>query len=83
MIVYNILVVIGFNDDPVVAGKGSAIFLHLAPCPIIAPTAGCVALAESDLRAALEQLGPGDSDSYRLDPYTRRCPEDAPSNSRT
>ena len=57
--VYNILVVIGFNDDPVVADKGSAIFLHLAH-PDYRPTAGCVALSESDLRAALEQLKPGD-----------------------
>jgi L,D-peptidoglycan transpeptidase YkuD (ErfK/YbiS/YcfS/YnhG family) len=56
---YDIVVVIGFNDDPVYAGKGSAIFLHLAR-PDYAPTAGCVAMAERDLRAALEQLQPGD-----------------------
>jgi L,D-peptidoglycan transpeptidase YkuD (ErfK/YbiS/YcfS/YnhG family) len=56
--VYNIIVVIGFNDDPVVKDKGSAIFLHLAR-PDFRPTAGCVALPESDLRAALEQLRPG------------------------
>jgi L,D-peptidoglycan transpeptidase YkuD (ErfK/YbiS/YcfS/YnhG family) len=58
--VYNIIVVIGFNDDPVVADRGSAIFLHLAR-PDYPPTAGCVALSESDLRAALEQLRPGDT----------------------
>ncbi len=57
--VYNIIAVIGFNDAPVAAGKGSAIFLHLAR-PDYAPTAGCVALTESDLRAALAQLRPGD-----------------------
>ena len=57
--VYDIVVVIGFNDDPVYAGKGSAIFLHLAK-PDYPPTAGCVALAEADLRAALEQFQPGD-----------------------
>ena len=56
---YDIVVVIGFNDDPVYAGKGSAIFLHLAK-PDFSPTAGCVALTEADLRAALEQLQPGD-----------------------
>ena len=56
---YDIIVVIGFNDDPVYTGKGSAIFLHLAK-PDYAPTAGCVALTEADLRAALEQLQPGD-----------------------
>ena len=56
---YDIVVVIGFNDDPVTAGAGSAIFLHLTK-PDYAPTAGCVALAEDDLLAALEQLQPGD-----------------------
>ena len=56
---YDLVAVIGFNDDPVVAGKGSAIFLHLAR-ENYPPTAGCVALKESDLRAALEQLRPGD-----------------------
>ena len=57
--VYDIIVVIGFNDDPVEPGKGSAIFLHLAR-PDYTPTAGCVALHEVDLRAALEQLASGD-----------------------
>jgi L,D-peptidoglycan transpeptidase YkuD (ErfK/YbiS/YcfS/YnhG family) len=56
---YDLVAVVGFNDDPVVPGKGSAIFLHLAK-PDYLPTAGCVALSEADLRAALAQLGPGD-----------------------
>jgi L,D-peptidoglycan transpeptidase YkuD (ErfK/YbiS/YcfS/YnhG family) len=52
--------VLGFNDDPVLPGKGSAIFLHLAQ-PDYAATAGCVALALPDMLAALAQLHPGDS----------------------
>jgi len=56
---YDLVAVVGFNDDPVVPGKGSAIFLHLARDDY-APTAGCVALAKDDLLAALEQLAPGD-----------------------
>jgi L,D-peptidoglycan transpeptidase YkuD (ErfK/YbiS/YcfS/YnhG family) len=56
---YDLVAVVGFNDDPVVPGKGSAIFLHLAKADYL-PTAGCVALKEEDLRAALEQLRPGD-----------------------
>jgi L,D-peptidoglycan transpeptidase YkuD (ErfK/YbiS/YcfS/YnhG family) len=56
---YDIVAVLGFNDDPVYEGKGSAIFLHLAK-PDYASTAGCVALAQADLIAALEQLMPGD-----------------------
>ena len=49
---YDLLAVIGFNDDPVVAGAGSAIFLHVAR-PDFAPTEGCVALALADLREVL------------------------------
>jgi len=56
---YDLVAVVGFNDDPVLPGKGSAIFLHLAR-PDYLPTAGCVALTEADLRAALAQLRPGD-----------------------
>jgi L,D-peptidoglycan transpeptidase YkuD (ErfK/YbiS/YcfS/YnhG family) len=56
---YDLVAVVGFNDDPVVPGKGSAIFLHFAK-PDYSPTAGCVALSETDLRAALVQLRPGD-----------------------
>ena len=37
---------------PILRGRGSAIFLHLAR-PDFAPTEGCVALAERDLRAVL------------------------------
>jgi L,D-peptidoglycan transpeptidase YkuD (ErfK/YbiS/YcfS/YnhG family) len=57
--VYDIIVIVGFNDDPVVPGKGSAIFLHLARDGY-PPTAGCVALTDHDLRAALAQFRPQD-----------------------
>jgi L,D-peptidoglycan transpeptidase YkuD (ErfK/YbiS/YcfS/YnhG family) len=58
--VYDLLVVLGHNDDPVVAGKGSAIFVHLAR-PDYAPTEGCVALARADLEALLAIARPGDA----------------------
>jgi L,D-peptidoglycan transpeptidase YkuD (ErfK/YbiS/YcfS/YnhG family) len=57
--IYDLIAVIGFNDDPVIPGKGSAIFLHLAKTDF-PPTVGCVALAEKDLRAALEQFQAND-----------------------
>lgn len=50
--VYNIIVVIGYNDSPAVPGKGSAIFMHLQR-PDRTPTEGCVALSEHDLLAVL------------------------------
>lgn len=56
---YDIVMVLGFNDDPVVPGKGSAIFLHLAKADY-APTAGCIALALPDMLAALATLTSGD-----------------------
>ncbi|MCK4945181.1 MAG: L,D-transpeptidase family protein [Alphaproteobacteria bacterium] len=52
---YNIVAVIGYNYDPVIAGKGSAIFLHLAQ-PDFSPTAGCIGLrTEEDIRTVLKQ----------------------------
>ena len=55
---YDLVAELGFNDDPVVPGKGSAIFLHVAR-PGYLPTEGCVALAEADLRLVLARLSGG------------------------
>lgn len=55
--VYDLIVPLGYNDDPVVPGKGSAIFLHLAR-PDFTPTEGCVALKRDDLLAVLEAADP-------------------------
>lgn len=57
--VYDLVVELGYNDDPPEAGRGSAIFMHVAREGYV-PTEGCVALAEADLRAVLKQLT-GDS----------------------
>ena len=50
--VYDIITVLGWNDAPVVPGRGSAIFLHLARLGFPA-TEGCVALAPDDLPRVL------------------------------
>ena len=50
--VYDIIGVLGWNDEKVVRGQGSAIFLHVARSDY-APTEGCIALALPDLSAAL------------------------------
>ena len=54
---YDIVVVLGHNDDPVVPGAGSAVFLHIAR-PDYSPTAGCAALCRADLLEFLAQAGP-------------------------
>ncbi|WP_333587454.1 L,D-transpeptidase family protein [Phenylobacterium sp.] len=56
---YDLVVVLGHNDDPPAAPLGSAIFLHLAK-PDYAPTEGCIALARPDLEAVLALAAPGD-----------------------
>ncbi len=57
---YDLLCVLGHNDDPPVPDLGSAIFLHVAK-EGYAPTEGCVALARADLQALLAMAGPGDA----------------------
>tara|TARA_R110002096_G_scaffold42970_2_gene115955 strand:+ start:5334 stop:5843 length:510 start_codon:yes stop_codon:yes gene_type:complete len=58
-VLYDVIVVLGHNDDPPVAGHGSAIFLHCAK-PGYPPTQGCVALETSDLLRVLARVQPGD-----------------------
>ena len=54
---YDVLIVAGYNDDPVVPGRGSAIFVHVA-APGGGPTEGCVALEKPALLSVLRGLGP-------------------------
>ena len=53
--VYDIIIPLGYNDDPVIPGKGSAIFLHLAQ-PDWRGTEGCIALARADMLKLLTQV---------------------------
>lgn len=55
---YDVIVVLGHNDAPPVAGLGSAIFLH---CSEDRPTAGCVAVEKEALLGLLAGLKPGDA----------------------
>ncbi len=58
--VYDIILVLGYNDKPIVHGKGSAIFVHVARylTPTISPTEGCIALAKPDLLSILKTMTP-------------------------
>lgn len=50
---YDICVVLGHNDSPVIANMGSAIFMHIAR-ENYGHTEGCVALSRDDLAYLLE-----------------------------
>lgn len=61
---YDIVIMLGYNDDPVVSGKGSAIFFHLAKEKAIdgkntlQSTEGCVALKLADMLSVLALITP-------------------------
>lgn len=57
--VYDVVVVLGHNDDPPVPRRGSAVFLHLVR-PDRAPTAGCVAVDPPAMLDLLRACRPGD-----------------------
>jgi len=52
---YDMIVEIDHNTRPRVAGRGSAVFIHVAR-PGFAPTAGCVALRPRDLKMVLGRM---------------------------
>lgn len=54
---YDLVVVMGYNDRPRIQGRGSAIFMHVAK-PGYSPTEGCIALKRSDLEKLLRVIGP-------------------------
>lgn len=56
---YDLVVILGHNDDPPVPGMGSAIFMHLAR-EGYPGTEGCVVLAREDIEAVLAAAKPGD-----------------------
>lgn len=62
---YDVIVVLGHNDDPINEGKGSAIFLHVARNGRLESgvtsfhgTEGCIALKKQDLLDILPDLSP-------------------------
>jgi L,D-peptidoglycan transpeptidase YkuD (ErfK/YbiS/YcfS/YnhG family) len=54
---YDLVIELSHNTRPRVAGRGSAVFIHVAR-PDRSATAGCVALDAKDLRRLLGRLGP-------------------------
>jgi len=56
---YDLLLVIGHNDAPVVPALGSCVFVHVAR-EGFTPTLGCVALEAHALRQLIRRIAPGD-----------------------
>ena len=55
---YDVIVVLGYNDAPATPGAGSAIFFHLAR-PDLAPTEGCIAVVREHMLAILGSINGG------------------------
>ncbi len=56
-VAYQYALVVEYNTDPAVPGRGSAIFFH---CSLNRPTSGCVSTPQDDMIKFLEFLRPGD-----------------------
>ncbi len=56
--VYDVIIPLGYNDSPIIPGKGSAIFLHIAK-PDYALTEGCIAISLVHMLELLPQLHSG------------------------
>lgn len=52
---YDLILVMGYNDHPRVRGRGSAVFMHVARDDL-GPTAGCVALRLPDLLQVIARV---------------------------
>lgn len=55
--IYDVVVVLGYNDKPVVPERGSAIFMHIAR-PNYTSTLGCIAFARENLLEILSRATP-------------------------
>ncbi|WP_084396314.1 L,D-transpeptidase family protein [Henriciella aquimarina] len=56
--IYDVIVELDHNSDPVVPGLGSAVFFHLAR-PDYSDTQGCIAVAQDDMLKILAKAEPG------------------------
>ena len=54
---YDFIIEIDHNSQPRIAGRGSAVFLHLARTNF-SPTAGCVSMTKAAMLHLLRRIGP-------------------------
>ena len=52
---YDIILVINYNLNPTISGKGSAIFLHIAT-KNYKPTKGCIAISKKNMKLILKYI---------------------------
>ena len=53
--IYDLIIVLNYNFNPVIKDKGSAIFLHICK-KNYAPTKGCVAINKKDMMSLLDNI---------------------------
>ena len=53
--IYDIILVLNYNTNPIIAGKGSAIFIHIADKKY-SKTLGCVAISKKDMREVIKKI---------------------------
>ena len=54
---YDIIIVIGYNDEPTIPNKGSAIFIHLTK-ENMEYTKGCLAVNKEDMLSLIKEITP-------------------------
>ena len=53
--IYDIILVLNFNTNPVLVGKGSAIFIHIAK-KNYSKTAGCIAISKQNMKKIIKKV---------------------------
>ena len=71
---YDLVVVVGYNDDPPEGEWGSAIFLHIARDDY-SPTQGCVAFKREDLLELVTLIGPETKINVHSIPASETAPK--------
>ena len=53
--IYDIIIILSFNTNPIIKNKGSAIFIHVAKRNY-SPTKGCVAIRKNDIKKLAREI---------------------------
>ena len=53
--IYDVILILKYNLNPIIKNKGSAIFLHIATKDY-KPTKGCIAISKKDMKIILKEI---------------------------